>query len=152
MLQTRHKSKVSKYLSYPIGAEILSRELERYSGLPKLELTFLTSSDLHRAIEKGLPHKILRVSFVRWDKSVSIGNDRTYQDYLRGLWSLSVFPVARPLKSKAKEALMTFGLPLVADWMTKRRDPSWYYGRKECVVEFEPKNCTIEFRESVLKV
>ncbi len=95
---------------------------------------------------------ILRVDFVRWDKSVSIGNDPMWQEFLRGLWSLRVYPVRRTLKSTARDALIARGLPLVVDWITERRDPSWYYGRKECELQFNPANGLVKFHQEVLKV
>jgi hypothetical protein len=39
MLRTQRKSKLPQGLSYPVGAEILSRELEKHSDLPNLDLT-----------------------------------------------------------------------------------------------------------------
>jgi hypothetical protein len=151
MLQPQYRDKLPEQLSYPVGAEVLSRELEKHSDLPDLELVFRASpisstSNFQQLIARGLPHVILRVYFARWDKSVSIGNDPSWQKYLRGVWSLSVYPVRRILKSKAREALITAGLPLVAGWMTRRRDPSWYYGRKECEIQFDTDDGTVEFR------
>lgn len=152
MLHPRWRQKLSERLSYPIGAELLSRELEKHPELPKLELRFssspiLSESEFRRMLENRLPYVVLRVQFVRWDKRLSYGDDQWIQEYLRGKWTLDVFPVLRSLKSRVKEKLTSEALPQVAAWMTKPREPAWYYGRKEFDVVFQPEEVAVEFRE-----
>ena len=152
MLQTQYKSKLSAQLSYPIGAELLSHGLEGRANLPTFELSFSdtpigSTSDFQKMIEQRVPYVIVRVYFWRRDKSLSDSYARWTQEVLQGKWHFEVFPVLRSLKSKARDALTTVGLPLVADWMTKRRAPSWYYGQKGCELEFHPGTGTVEFRE-----
>jgi hypothetical protein len=95
MLYPRWRQKISERLSYPIRAELLSRELEKHPELPHLELHFTSSpiaseSEFRQMLEDRLPYVVLRVQFVRWDKRLSYGDQ--LQDYLRGKWTLDVFP------------------------------------------------------------
>ena len=152
VLHPRWRQKLPKQLSYPVGAELLSRELGTHPELPKLELHFSASpiasrSEFRQMLENKLPYVVLRVQFVRWDKRLSYGDDQWIQEYLRGKWTVDVFPVLRSLKSQAKEMLISKALPQVAAWMTKPREPAWYYGRKEFAVVFQPEEADLEFRE-----
>lgn len=152
MLHPRWRQKLSERLSYPIGAELLSRELEKHPELPKLELHFTSSpiisnSEFRQMVDNRVPYVVLRVQFVRWDKRLSYGDDEWIQEYLRGKWTIDIFPVLRSLRSRVKAKLISEALAQVATWIAKPRKPAWYYGRKQFEVIFQPDEGGVEFRE-----
>jgi hypothetical protein len=153
-LAPRSKPKLPSYLSFPIGTEAISAFLKDVPQFGSLDLVFSADpmrsvTRFRRVIEADKPHPVLRAQFVRWEKKPSIGDESWLQEYLQGKWSLWVYPVRRILKPKAKQALVSQGLPRIAEWLALDRPPSWYFGRKSCEVVFVPKDETVRIEESV---
>jgi hypothetical protein len=148
------KPKLASFLSFPIGAEAINVSLKDVPQFSSLELVFsadpiLSATNFRRLIEADEPHVVLRARFERWDKKPSIGDASWVQEYLHGKWSLWVYPVRRQLKAQAREAVLTRGLPKIAEWLSLDRPSSWYFGRKICEMVFVPKENAIRIEESI---
>jgi hypothetical protein len=145
------KPKLPSFLSFPIGAVAISAVLQDVPQFGSLELVFSpnpmqSATRFHRFIRADQSHPVLRAHFVRWDKRPSIGDE--WAEYLQGKWSVSVYPVRRTHKAKARQLLVAQGLPGLRKWLARDRPPSWYFGRKSCEVIFEPKDETMRVEES----
>ncbi len=153
MLPTQFRAKLGRTLSYPIGAEAISRALE---GVPQSSLpiwfgdkptTF--ASEFRRLLMKGQPYVVLRSSFIKWDKRLSMSDDPIVQEYYRGIWRIHVYPVPRDAKPVAKVQILAVGLPAIRQWLCAPRPPSWHYGRKRCDVLFVPDEGIVKIAEVV---
>ena len=97
------KPKLPSFLSFPIGADLLSASLKAVPQFSALQLVcstdpILSATNFRRLIEADQPHVAVRARFERWDKKPSIGDEPWVQEYLHGRWSLWVYPVSRRLK------------------------------------------------------
>ncbi len=106
----------------------------------------LSAMEFRQTIEAGRPHVIMTAEFVRWDKKPSIGNESWLQEYLQGKWSLDIYPVVRNQRAAAKAVLLAEGLPKITEWFSKKRAPSWYWGRKYFHVMFWPAKGALQFK------
>ncbi len=154
MLQTRHKDRLPQRLSYPVGLQDLDKVLGDISQAAQLELRFSAcpfpayDTYFRSLVNRNLPYQVLEARFEKWDKRPSLGRDTLFDDYLRGQWSLRVFPVASVLRSRARASLID-ALPSVREWFVRTRPESWYHGRKVCECRFEPLAGTIEVKDIV---
>ena len=101
-------------------------------------------------LRQALPHRVLVARFEKWDKRPSIGN-RFTDGYVRGQWSITVYPVASVRRAKARQLLID-ALPSVREWFSRTRPESWYYGEKRCEVRFDPLEGTIGVSDTVEKI
>src|SRR5690242_5692561 len=135
----RYKPKLPNFLSFPIGFEAISAALKDTPVFDEMKLIFSDyalegATSFRKTVEAKKPHTIVSARFIRWDKRPSIG--KGFEDYLRGKWELWIYPCARQSKVTAKRALLRDGLPAVARWLSAKRPPAWYWGRKHCDVVF----------------
>jgi hypothetical protein len=140
-------------LSFPVGVQVVESALGGISQLEELEIRFkqqcgISATDFRHLIESGKPHLIASAGFDRWDKRPSIGREE-WDDFLRGLWTLQIYPVARQKKSAARALLIQEGLPILRRWFEAGRPGSWYWGRKRCHVVFDPLELTITSQDIV---
>jgi hypothetical protein len=116
---TSSRSKHSKEVSYPIGAEALSRTLD---GVPQHELItcdFYAGSPQH---DRGKPQiYVLNVRYQKQARSFYHGKSAEVNGVFEPRWSISVFGVPRQLRGEIKLLLLEQGLPdLVRPWLIAR--------------------------------
>jgi hypothetical protein len=105
VLQTRYKSRLPQGFSYPLGLQDLEKALGDISQAADLHVSFYAcppaASNMHfRAlVKRDLPHQVLAARFAKWDKRPSMSNSTFTDEYLRGQWSIIVYPVADPTRS-----------------------------------------------------
>jgi len=125
---------VSKDLSYPVGAEIVSKLL---AGVPQYELLniyfagYVTAATLRRRIARGEPVGIFEASY--YHARPALNRPRSF----RGLetWELRVHPIPRERKFETRRLLVEDGLQRVRSWLTLQRPPVWYEGTKRCSLQ-----------------
>lgn len=131
MIPTRYKSKLPGHLSYPIGAEVLSKALE---GSPHAELLsvgfrenpLIFASDFQRLLSERQPYLLLRAEYKPAQRpGISASNDSVEKGWYDEKWELDVYPVLRPLRSLAHGLLLGTGLPAVAQWLWSSRRDGW---------------------------
>jgi hypothetical protein len=143
VLQTRYKSRLSQGFSYPLGLQDLEKALGDLSQAAELHVSFYAcppgAHNMHfrSLVKRDLPHQVLEGHFAKWDKRPSMSNSTFTDGYLRGQWSIIVYPVASVRKSLARRLLID-ALPSVREWFSRTRPESWYYGEKVCEVWFDP--------------
>ena len=79
-LAPTHKPRLPSFLSFPIGADVVSVSLKAVPQFSSLELVFSgdpisSATKFRRLIEADEPHGALRARFERWDKKPSIGDE-----------------------------------------------------------------------------
>ena len=157
VLQTRHKSRLSQGFSYPLGLQDLEKALGDLSQATELHVSFYACPpgvhDMHfrSLVKRDLPHTVLEARFSKWDKRPSMSNSTFTDEYLRGLWSIIVYPVASVRRSLAR-GLLIDALPSVREWLSRTRPESWYYGEKLCEVRFDPLEGTIAVTDIVERI
>jgi hypothetical protein len=154
-MKTRFRQAVDRELSYPIGLNDLRRALDVAPQAGEIEVTFLrapfrSATGFRAAIGRDEPSVIIEALFTKWDKKPSLGdNDRWVHDYLKGKWELTVYPVSRSRRALARQVLIGAGLPALAAWLARTRPDSWYSGRKEFKVSFDPLEERVYWREHI---
>jgi hypothetical protein len=157
VVQTRHKSRLAQGFSYPLGLQDLQKALGDLSQAAELHVSFYDcppgahNMQFRSSVKRDLPHQVLEAYFAKWDKQPSISNSTFTDEYLRGQWSIIVYPVASVRRSVARRLLID-ALPSVRDWLSRTRPESWYYGQRVCELRFDPLEGTIAVTEIVNKI
>ncbi len=131
MIPTRHKAKLPRTLSYPIGAEAISAALAGTPHAESLSLAFRDqaiwpASEFHRLIRERLPYRIFAAEYRPAQKPGYGGNRRMLEDgWFDQKWELRVYAVPRELRPLASRLLRERGLPAVADWLQSSRRLGW---------------------------
>jgi hypothetical protein len=120
VIPTMSKAKISRDLSYPIGAEAISRAVEEVPQLPLLRLQFYHSSDLHLRWGR---YEFLRVEYLNDatpldEYPVSRLFDRPPQYQ----WEIVVQPVPRVHRHRIKTYIAESALNEVRGWLMQRVD------------------------------
>lgn len=147
-IPTKYRSKLSKDLSYPLGAEIIS---EAFAGVPQFESLSLSFSPYGSIFSSGVektrrhiePYKIFEVEMHHHLKGLTSPNRFIEEGFYDENWEIHVYPVPAELKSAAKRLLLDKGLPQAKQWCEKPRTETWKTGRKCFQVLFDEKECEI---------
>ena len=141
MIQTRHRSKLPKTLSWPVGAETVSAALNDAPHAADLTIQFFDSpvwpaSAFQKLLRQSLPYAILVAEYHPRSNPGYIGSASMVEAGLfDARWELRVNPVPRSLRAAAGALLRDQGLPAVADWLRSSRRAGWLgrYHRLEVV-------------------
>jgi len=137
---TGRKSKLSAEFSYPVGLELLTAHLKDVPQFSRIDLYFsgptYPSTEFRKTVLADEEYPILSVRH----SSASI-RPPSYAG-----WSMWIYPVRRELKKIAKEALNSFGLPILEKWLTNHnvQNP---IGGVRCVIVFVPLEGYVYLRE-----
>ena len=154
MLATRFKHRLRRGLSYPLGLADLERAIGAISQASELQVSFSRSplptsvTAFQSQVDRDLPHLVLEARFVRWDKGPSLSDSTWTREYMRGHWSISVYPVASIRRAQARKVLLA-ALPLIQEWFSRSRPESWYHGQKSYEIEFDPAEGTLRANDHV---
>jgi len=153
MIPTKYKSKLPQTLSYPIGAEIVSASLKGVPQESALILGFydkpvIFASDFAKLRESNSPYPIFNASYRHIQPGLTASNQFIAEGWYEETWELSVYPVPRQLKSLARQALVSVGLPQVRKWLSAERTATWRHGRKHFEIFFFEMDGRIIVRES----
>jgi hypothetical protein len=115
---TSSRSKHSKEVSYPIGAEALSHGLE---GVPQHDLIICDfyGGGQH---DRGKPQiYVLNARYEKQVRSFSYSQSGLEHGVFDPYWKISVFAVPRQLRGEIKSLLLEQGLPdLVRPWLIEK--------------------------------
>ena len=135
-IPTRHPEPLPKGRSYPVGAKILSESLGSVAVFGQLRLWFLNDGGLLdlTTTHGNRRHKLKNsagVDLRRFQRLLSVRtpskpNGIGVWDNFGDEWQMRIHSVASSQKKTAGEVLHRFALPLVHDWLTTDRPPSWY--------------------------
>jgi hypothetical protein len=115
---TSHRDKHAKTLSFPLGAEALTRALDGVPQHGMLTCSFYAGSP-HRDPQDDA-HFLLQVTYRRRARSFNDGGDAAERGVLDPRWAITVFAVPQGLRHLAKTLLLEQGLPALArPWLIK---------------------------------
>jgi hypothetical protein len=146
MLQTHHRSKLPRTLSYPIGAEALSAAVEDVVHGGEIELDFYAhpiepASRFQEVIEKGEPYSILiAVSLPRRKPGVSGALFMIERGYYEPRIELAVYPVLREFRQAANRCLIEQGMPELAHWLSSLGAPDEWRETRRIELIFDPRD------------
>ena len=152
MIPTTYKSKLPHTLSYPVGSEAVSEGLKGVPQESALSIGFYDhpttfASELKKLRERKSPYPIFAATYRHVQPGLSASNQFIAEGWYEETWELKVYPVPRALKSVARQALLTEGLPRIKKWLSAERPPAWRSGRKRCEIFFVESDGRIIMRE-----
>ena len=134
LISTAYRQKISKELSYPLGAELLSEALSGVPQYPDLFIEFHgrwngTPAEVRRLAREGRVLPVFRASYVDFTKL-----------YGEEQWKLQVYPVPSEDKSQTRQAIIEHALPRVRSWLERFEDSDLRRrGSKHCLVSIDLK-------------
>ncbi len=137
MIPTKLKSRISKELSFPLGAKTVSEALEGVPQYADLTLAFyphwdLTPPRIRRMLDSDEPIRIMEATYRNIPPGRSGSRDLMALGWYDETWELAVYPVPRDMKSAIAALLVTKGLPKIRMWLEMKRADSWHSGRHSC--------------------
>jgi hypothetical protein len=144
MIPTRIKSKLPKTLSYPLGAEAISKALADAPHAAEIALSFLDfpvspASEFQRRLREESPYRILVAQYVPAHKPGYGGARSSVESgWFDAQWSLYVYPVLRELRHTAEQLLREQGLPVVVEWLRGSRAAGWDTRAQRVELVFSP--------------
>jgi hypothetical protein len=133
---TLYREKHSHLVSYPIGAEALSRALD---GLPQhqtLACNFF-AGNTHQHLDK--PRQlVLSASYQRRERSFNDGENAEARGVFLPRWSITVCAVPRTLRHAIKTALLSDGLPnILRTWLAENAGLTGKIGGSAINLEYD---------------
>jgi hypothetical protein len=133
---TLHRDKHSHLVSYPLGAEALSRALDGVPQHAQLTCRF-TAGNTHQHLDKPL-QLVLAGSYLRRERSFHDGPNADARGVFLSRWSISVFAVPRTLRHAIKMSVFNDGLPnILRPWLTKNAAIAGKTGGSAINLEFD---------------
>jgi hypothetical protein len=113
---TSSRAKHSKLVSYPVGAEILSRALEGVPQHPQLTCTF-TAGNPHRDLGNEF-FRVMHVHYRKRTRSFFDREDAASRGVFAAFWEIWIYDVLIAHRADIKKALIETGLPdMVRPWL-----------------------------------
>ncbi len=143
IIQTLSKAKISRDLSYPIGAETISAAIESAQQFPQLKLQFYFWSDFR--LRRGR-YEFLRVEYR--NNAPQSPTTFLYKRPAQYQWEIIVQPVPKIFRGKIKQYILDSGLALIKVWLEERTGLEqcgndvlrFFYDEK--LEQFQPEQCT----------
>jgi hypothetical protein len=148
---TRHRDKHGKAVSFPLGAEALSRALD---GIPQHAMIacHFYVGDMERRPAKPLEH-VLHVAYSQQQPNVFTAASAAERGVFDPKWSITVFAVPGTARHQIKTLLTTDALPhVVRPWLIKNEGVTGRAGSTALVIQFDTVNgvLTSEANENLL--
>jgi hypothetical protein len=143
IIPTLSKARISRHLSYPVGAEHISAALASAVQLPELKLRFYSGFDI--GLRRG-HYEFLRVEYLNnavpaqsWPISI------LYKRPPQHRWEIVVQPVPRVFRHRIKQHILDSALTQILSWLNERAGLSqvgsdilaFFFDEK--TEEFEPR-------------
>lgn len=133
---TRHRDKHGKLVSFPVGAELLSRILE---GVPQHALIgcHFYVGDVERRAVRPLEH-VLHAVYSRQSPNVFTAKSAADNGVFDPKWSITVFAVPSTMRHPVKLLLINEALPnIVRPWFLAQGGITGRRGKSELIIEFD---------------
>jgi hypothetical protein len=153
MIPTQYKARLSRHLSYPIGAEALTDGLVGAPHAESFTVSFRgkptwPNARFQLALTQEHPYKVLVVEFQPAEAPGYSGSrfmveSRWYDEK----WRVTVYPVARALRHLANRLLRERGLPLVAQWLRSSSHSGWVARHRRIELVFHPVEKSLSAQE-----
>lgn len=123
-IPTNSRSRISRKLGYPLGAELISEALQGVSQYEQIKLHFTAGwssnfeQDLKRHLSDRRPLRILYVTYANTPPGLSASNASIEAGYFNQRWELWVEAVPVESKAAIRELLQSKALPRVKQWLS----------------------------------
>jgi hypothetical protein len=148
---TSHKAKISKSMSYPIGAEALSAALE---GVPQSALISLWFGHASTSIALRAGHasryKILS-AFYSHHLPNQFSANRLRESFYGPKWHLYVYEVPRQHRHAVRSLLDSEGLPRVGVWLRNMADITEREGHCQIDLILDEAQMTLQYETTVYR-
>lgn len=134
LIPTRHKARIGREFSYPVGAGELSAALKDSPNLDRLGLVFRDSpvwpaSEFRRILRERVPYTIVALSY---EPARSPGQFAPHRFVELGMyqeeWQIRVNAVPRPQAGAVRGLLLRDGIAPLRQWLASSLDPGWSSG------------------------
>ena len=156
MIPTQSKARLSKRLSYPLGAEAVSAAL---AGVPQYGLLRLTFHDragsamqFQQVLNTGRPYVVMQAAFSRWAIHRNASDWMIERGWYDKKWQITLYPVLREYRHAARAALLEHALPAVRRWLSQPAASGWENGHRRLEFTLDPAAATVtaaEFGEAL---
>jgi hypothetical protein len=122
LLSTVSKDKIGRHLSYPLGAESLSRAFVDFPQAVNSSVRFNGKSVRLSSLSDAMQHRedICTILTCSCESKYGDTYGAPYLGKLRHIaWKVAVYPVLREWKPIVSEALQTEGLPKLRDFLKR---------------------------------
>lgn len=153
MIPTRHKAKLPRHLSYPIGAEALTEGLGNAPHTEELSVSFWGTpvwpySRFQRTLAQQQPYKVLVAEFRPFQKPGYRGAQCLVESgWYDEKWLMTVYPVVRELRHLANRLLRERGLPLLVQWLRSSERAGWLTRDQRIELLFNPVEESLSAQE-----
>jgi hypothetical protein len=139
---TRHREKHSHLVSYPLGAEALSRALDGVPQHGDFTCSFY-AGNTHQRLDE--PKQLaLSVMYRRRERSFYDGPNAEARGVLSPFWAITVFAVPRTLRHPIKTALINEALPnIVRPWLIKNANITGKVGSSGFNLDYDVASATL---------
>ena len=132
ILQTARKGKCPCGVTYPVGAETISKALIDIPQFNALVLDFYCGIQRH-----DVPIYFMTVEY----NPTGIGFN------MENRWCLAINAVPSALKAPIRQALSESGFTRIKEWLAKSRSPLWFEAYKRLIVSFHSTERSLIYKE-----
>jgi hypothetical protein len=145
---TKSRTRHSKFLSYPIGAEALSRALDGVPQHDQLACTFYAANPNSDKNKDKI--YLLSVVYEKQGRTFHHSEDAAERGVFNPHWTIHVYAVASELRHEIKTALLTVGLPdMIAPWLTQNAHLTGKTGGAALWLEYDlVEKCLLSTRKT----
>jgi hypothetical protein len=115
VIPTLYKNKLPQTLSYPLGAELISRAFVSVPQFENLKIRFWFYSKEDPRVIKT--YTVLQLSYVRGEPSLTTGKASLAYGWLDKKWEITVSSVPRDRRHFIKGLLEGEALPIAQRWL-----------------------------------
>jgi hypothetical protein len=116
IIASNRKSKIGSYLSYPLKFSDVAQTLE--SAVEDLEVNVrFSDAKAPRQNEQRPTYSVISANYLG-------GNDPSVIAILK-LWSVTIYPVPRELRSVVRSALIPRGISMIRTWIAEPHTQLW---------------------------
>ena len=142
IIKTIGKSKLPKGLSYPLGAQAITKALVE-AGVRQTDTISLSftnragwpASKFNKLMRERMPYSIIWGLASRCSGTINLAGQMRFVVIVR--------PVLSDLRTIASRLLTERGLPLLAEWVQRHRQRGWNTRDHEMCLAFEPTSETL---------
>jgi len=152
VIPTRSKAKLPAHLSYPLGAEAVSRALAGVPQFDQLTISFrdhpgVSAMAFQAVLRDRRPYVVLKAAFDRSPTGISTSQLLVDAGWHDPKWQITVYPVPRPIRHAARLALLKHALPIIRRWLSHPTATTWSTGHRRLEFHFDPAAATVTGKE-----
>jgi hypothetical protein len=120
VIPTLYKTKVPQSLSYPLGAELISRAFADVPQFAELKIRFFWYSKEKNTRTKN--YRVLNISYSRGAPTLTDGEAALRYGWLEKKWEITVSPVPRERRHLIKDLVERDALPIARKWLIENSE------------------------------